>query len=374
MTADPSRARTAVLFGGPAPEHDISILTGLQALHELARAGRATRGIYWSKANAFYEVPATLEATAFVDGVPDGARELTLRAGEHGGFIESGGRLRGERVVELDAVVVATHGGPGEDGSLQGALDLAGVAYSGPSVAGAALGMDKWAFGLAMTASGVPSLPRALLDETTEITFAGPYIVKPRFGGSSIGIDVVSDLATARARLRSNSHLDLGAVIEPYRPDLSDLQVAVRSYPDVTLSAIERPLRRSGATEILDYRDKYVAGEGMAAAPRELPAQLSSNVTTKVRELAHAVALHCGVRGVARVDFLAHDDEIYVNEINTIPGSLSKHLFVDPPLSFLALLDDLVAEAMERPTHRYSSAGADGLVLRSSSAIAAKLA
>ena len=80
------------------------------------------------------------------------------------------------------------------------------------------------------------------------------------------------------------------------------------------------------------------------------------------------------MRGVARVDFLASDAELYVNEINTIPGSLSKHLFVDPPRAFLELLDDLVAEALERPAHRYSAAGADGVVLRTAASIAAKLA
>jgi D-alanine-D-alanine ligase len=80
------------------------------------------------------------------------------------------------------------------------------------------------------------------------------------------------------------------------------------------------------------------------------------------------------VRGVARIDFLANADEIFLNEINTIPGSLAKHLFVEPVVAFGQLLGDLVAEARERPAHRYSSAGADGLVLRSAGSIAAKLA
>jgi D-alanine-D-alanine ligase len=241
-------------------------------------------------------------------------------------------------------------------------------------VAGAALGMDKLAFGAAAAAAGLPGLPRAMLREVGDVDLAGPYIVKPRFGGSSIGIDVVSDLATARARLRANVHLSGGAVIEPYRRDLHDLQIAVRTYPSVELSAIERPIRRSDAAEILDYRDKYVGDEGMASAPRELPARLDPAREATIKEMARAIVDVASVRGVARIDFLAGDGEIYVNEINTIPGSLSKHLFVDPPLAFGRLLADLVAEARERPTHHYSSAGADGLVLRSAGSIAAKLA
>ena len=364
-----------VLFGGPSPEHDISILTGLLALRELHQSRRESLGIYWTKTGDFFQVPPTTEAEAFVDGVPRNAVELSLRLGAEGGFFATGGRLSKDRRLELDALIMATHGGPGEDGTLQGALDLAGLAYSGPSVAGAALGMDKWAFAQVVASAGLPVLPRALLGEDTDaLPFEGPYILKPRFGGSSIGIDVVADLATARARLRTNVHLALGCVVEPYREDLFDVQIAVRTYPTLTLSAIEKPLRRSAGAEILNYRDKYVGGEGMVSAPRELPATLAPGQDEAVRQAAYQVASLALVRGVARIDFLANDHELYVNEVNTIPGSLSKHLFVDPPLAFSQLLADLTSEALERPAHRYSAAGADGLVLRSAGSIAAKLA
>lgn len=366
---------TGVLFGGPSPEHDISILTGLQALRELARAGRDAVGLYWTKTGDFVAIAGDVEAVDFIEGVPRGSTPLTLRLGDGGGFAPTGGRLSRGRGLDLDVVVVATHGGPGEDGSLQAALDLAGIAYTGPSVAGAALGMDKWAFGAVACAAGLPTLPRSLLDETTSsLEFDGPYIVKPRFGGSSIGIDVVADLATARARLAANVHLARGCVIEPFREDLDDVQIAVRTYPRVALSAIERPLRRTAGAEILNYRDKYVGGEGMVTAPRELPARLGPGQAEAVERAARVIVDAASVRGVARIDFLIGPDELYVNEVNTIPGSLSKHLFVDPPLDFLELLDDLIAEASERPTRLYSAAGADGLVLRSAGAIAAKLA
>ena len=363
-----------VLFGGPTPEHDISILTGLLALHELERSGSDAIGIYWTKTGAFYSVPRGVEAEAFLDGLPKGSSELSLRLGDRGGFFASA-RMGKDRAVDLEAVVLATHGGPGEDGSLQAALDLAGICYTGPTVAGAALGMDKWSFGVVVGSVGIPTLPRVLLDaSTTTLPFDGPYILKPRFGGSSIGIDVVADVATARARLSSNPHLALGCVVEPYRSDLADIQIAVRTYPALTLSAIERPLRRTDQSEILDYRDKYVGGEGMVSAPRELPAVMPEAQADAVRHYTAQIAEVASVRGVARVDFLSGDDELYVNEINTIPGSLAKHLFVDPPLAFGELLRDLIAEAVQRPAHRYSAAGADGQVLRKATSIASKLA
>ena len=365
-----------VIFGGPSPEHDVSVLTGLQAARELS-GSRAVRAIYWSKAGDWYEVAGGLEAEAFLDGVPRGATPLRLGTGD--GFSAEGGRLGRARPLSLGAVLVCCHGGPGEDGTLQGVLDLAGIAYAGPTVAGAAIGMDKLAFSSLMAAAGLPTLPRVLLEPgTADVGFAGPYIVKPRFGGSSIGIQVVTDLATATAQLALNRHLAGGAVLEPYRSDFFDLQLAVRSWPALELSAIERPLRTEdqpgGRPEILGYADKYVAGEGMAGARRELPATLEVALESRIRRAAEEVARLTQVRGIARIDFLSDGHEVVVNEVNTIPGSLARYLWVEPAIPFGQLLADLLAEAEKRPTHAYSAAGADGTVLRSAGSIAAKLA
>ncbi len=371
----------AVVFGGPSPEHDVSVLTGLQACRGFASdpaSANLVHALFWSKTGDWFEVDPGLEAEAFVEGVPRGARPLHFTASSKGGFAEAG-RLGRSRPLTVDAALLCCHGGPGEDGTLQGALDLAGVPYAGPTVAGAALGMDKLAFAALMAASGLPTLPRvAALPDGEPPRFAGPYIVKPRFGGSSIGIDVVQDWATVLARLSANPHLRFGAVVEPYRPDLFDLQVAVRSWPKLELSAIERPLRAEGGGagegHILDYRDKYVAGEGMAGARRELPARIPDEVGTALRDAASAVATVCGVRGMARVDFLSDGEQVLVNEVNTIPGSLARYLWVEPAVPFAVLLADLVDEAVNRPTHAYSAAGADGSVLRSAGSIAGKLA
>ncbi|MGH9064455.1 MAG: D-alanine--D-alanine ligase family protein [Acidimicrobiales bacterium] len=379
----------AVIFGGPSPEHDVSVLTGLQAARALAGGGPGgeaappggggVRALYWARTGDWFEVDPGLEGGDFAEGTPRGAAPLRLVAAPGGGFAGRGGVLGKERPLELDVVVNCCHGGPGEDGTLQAALDLAGLAYTGPSAAGAALGMDKLAFGAVVGAAGLPCLPRALLppgghdQEAGEPGFPGPYIVKPRYGGSSIGIEVVEDLPTARARLAANPHLRRGAVVEPYRPDLYDVQVAIRSWPRLSLSAIERPLRSTPAAEILSYADKYVGGEGMASAPRELPASLPPGVEDALRDAALQVAVLAGVRGVARLDFLHGDGELYVNEVNTIPGSLARYLWVDPAVPFTSLLADMVAEARDRPPTHWTTAGADGTALRAAGTIAGKL-
>jgi D-alanine-D-alanine ligase len=370
-----------VIFGGPSPEHDVSVLTGLQAARELATvADVSVRGLFWSKSGEWYEVDPGLEATDFLKGPPKGASRLQLVLGPDGGFLPGDRRLGRGRPRGLDVALVCCHGGPGEDGSLQAALDLAGVRFAGPSVAGAALGMDKLAFGAVVVSAGLPTLPRSLLVAgMTDIGYPGPYIVKPRFGGSSIGIEVVADLETALALLESSVHLTNGAVVEPYRPELFDLQISVRSWPVLQLSAIERPLRSTGVTsgrepEILGYRDKYSGGEGMVSAPRELPANVSVELVAQIRNAATRLASLTALRGVARIDFLSDGSELWVNELNTIPGSLARYLWIDPPVSFKELLADLLAEAGSRPSRPMLSTGADGSILQGASSIAAKLA
>ena len=346
----------AVVFGGPSPEHDVSVLTGLQAARALGRP----LAVYWAKTGDFCEVDPALEAGDFLEGPPRKAAPVRLVAGE--GFV---GR---KRPLDISAIVNCCHGGPGEDGTLQAALDLAGLRYTGPTVAGAAIGMDKLAFGNVVSAAGLPSLPRAV----GVPSFAGPYIVKPRWGGSSIGIEVAEDAETVDALLRSSAHLRGGAVVEPYLPDAVDLNVAVRTWPALELSAIEKPLRSTGSG-ILGFADKYLVGgsEGMASAPRELPADIPAALEKQVREAAGVVAELSGARGVARIDFLLDGERLYVNEINTVPGSLARYLW--PGLSFEQLLRDLLDEAEQRPTHHYTTAGADGTALRSAGTIAGKL-
>ncbi len=368
--------RPAVVFGGPSPEHDISVLTGLQAARCLADADQDPLAVYWSKAGSFHAVPAALEARDFVHGVPPKADGLELVAQPGGGFVGERGRFGKRAPLDIGAVVNCCHGGPGEDGTLQAALDLAGVPYTGPGAAGAALGMDKLAFGGVMAAAEIACLPRfALSEDGPQPPFTGPYIVKPRFGGSSIGIEIIDDLATARALAASSPHFRDGAVLEPYRPDAVDLNISVRTWPSLTLSAIERPIRQEASGRIYTYAEKYLGGgEGLSSAPRELPADIPDDLAERVRRVAVAVAAVALVRGAPRIDFLWDGPELWVNEINTIPGAMGWYLWHASGVSFAQLLADLLDEARRGPVRTRTTEGADGTALRAAGSIAGKLA
>ena len=353
----------AVVFGGPSPEHDISVLTGLQAARLLAEAGREPFALYWSKVGRWYRVDPTGEASDYAGGRPPKARELRFIAEPNVGWMVKRRRL------EVDTVLNCCHGGPGEDGTLQGALDIVGVRHSGTDAAASALCMDKLAFGALVSAAGLPSLPRRLVSPDTRPDYPPPYIVKPRFGGSSIGIEVVDDYDTALALLRVSPHMERGGVVEPYLKGGQDLNIAIRTYPDFELSAIEAPVTE----QFYGYEEKYLSGGGIEGAARELPATLPDEMESRIRSLARTVTEMAGIRSIARLDFLERDGELWINEINTIPGSLSLYLWVDPPISRRQIVLDLVSEMEESKARVFSTAGADGVALRSAASIAAKL-
>ena len=372
--------RPGICFGGPSPEHDISILTGLQAVRALADAGRDPVALYWSPTGSWHEVDPGLEASAFAEGVPRGSSEVELVGRPGVGFVRADRR---RRPVPVDVIVNCCHGGPGEDGGLPAALDLAGVAYTGPGQASAAICMDKLAFSGAVAGAGLPALPLWLLtpdappDGVVADLADGPLIVKPRFGGSSIGIEIVDDLATARALAGTSPLLRDGAVVQRYLTDIVDLNISVRTWPELRLSAVERPVR--GDSTIYTYAQKYLTGGGgMATAPRELPATLPQPIEAALRAAAAEVARLVMARSVMRIDFLWDGGDspagLWVNEINPIPGSLSWYFWSNEGDSLIELLDDLIAEALVGPTRRFVTQGADGTALRSVGTIAAKLA
>lgn len=328
--------------------------------------GGEAEAVYWSKAGSWYGVPADLEAVDFSDGVPARAKELSFVAAPGGGLIHR------KRPLDVSVIVNCCHGGPGEDGTLQGSFDLAGLRYTGPGALGSALGMDKLAFGALAAAAGLSTLPRVLATPASVAPqFPPPYIVKPRFGGSSIGIEVASDWETVLALKQSSPHLTHGAVVEPFLEESRDLQVAVRTYPRLELSAIEEPERAAGVG-IYSYAQKYLAWGGGTAA-RQLPAEVSAAVAARIGEVSARVVEMIGLRSIARIDFLGRDDELFLNEVNTIPGSLATYLWIDPPRSRQQLLADMVNEALSQPLRRFSTTGADGTALRNANSIASKL-
>ena len=312
-----------IVFGGPSPEHDISILTGLLCERVLRDAGQDVVPLYWTRTGDWVQCPPRSEAKDFLEGAPRGATPVELVLGKGVQTVKKG--LGGAKPVPVDAALNCCHGGAGENGGLNAVFEQLGIPLTGGPAAMASLGMDKLAFGAVLQAHGIPTLPRFAVG--SEIPFEGPYIVKPRFGGSSIGIEVVEDLATAETLAKSSVHLRQGAVIEPFSAKAVDLNMGYRTHPAVEVSLLEKPLAPTEGDGIYSYGQKYLQAEGLVAAPRELPAQVPATVLKEAERLTRAVLAATGIRGVGRLDFLLIGKKLHVNEINTIPGSMGLYLW-----------------------------------------------
>ncbi|MGZ5385475.1 MAG: hypothetical protein ACXWH0_16030 [Acidimicrobiia bacterium] len=359
-----------IVFGGPSPEHDISILSGLQVARILGRAADEVLCLYWTKTGSWRRVPVDSEASAFLEPAVPQSSEVELRL--PGGFVESR-RLRSVP-LELDVVVNCCHGGPGEDGSLTSLLRLAGLKVTGPRPEAAALAMDKYATAALAAHLGLPAIDTRLVGESS-IDLPPPWVVKPRFGGSSLGVEVgVRDIETARA-LAASGLSRAGCIAQPYLDGWIDLNVAVRTHPGLEVSAVERPLR--GDQPILDYRTKYLRGpEGMESSPRELPAAIPSELAKQISDMAVEIVTAMGLTGLPRVDFLWNGDaEVKLCEVNSIPGALGLYLWEAAGVPREAVLRDWVNEGLGDTVMRPQwSAMSDGAALRVASSISTKLA
>lgn len=365
-------SRTAVVFGGPSAEHEISVLTGLQCEHALRAAGHDVTAIYWSVTGDWYEVPAGSEARDFAQGAPKDATLLALTVGGSKAGWAKPGRLRSSP-LGVTRILNCCHGGPGEIGGLQWIASINNVACTGSEPIPATLGMDKLAFGAVMTANDIPSLPRIAVVEGATPSFEGPYIMKPRAGGSSIGITVVEDFDSALDLAKAGVHYRGGAIIEPLRKDLFDLNVAYRTHPTFEVSLIEKPVRGDDS-DFYGFAEKYLQGEGLSGSARELPADIPDSLRDKMHELTRRVAQTSGVTGVVRVDFLSDGkDELYVNELNSIPGAMALYLWGDKASlteNLVGMLDE--AELLSRRSRTVHNL--TGEALAAAGGIAQKLA
>lgn len=366
--ADLSLSRVAVVFGGASPEHDVSILTGLQCERVLSEVGVDVQPLYWTRTGEWYACARGLEARDFLDGAPKDAARLELRLPSPGFVTKKG--LGGVKAMEFDAALNCCHGGAGEDGGLNSLFDLVALPLTGGPAAAAALGMDKLAFGAVLRSAGVPVLDRVLVGEQ-EPPFAGPYIVKPRFGGSSIGIEIVDDWNTAKALAASSVQLRQGAVAEAFHEDAVDLNIAYRTAPQFAVSMLERPLR--AGVGIYSYADKYMQAEGLVAAPREMPAKVPPEVEARAAALARQVRDCTDIRGLVRLDFLLRQDELFVNEVNTIPGAMGLYLWPSGGTSASQLLLDLLEETKSRRGRGAPTSFEPGAALRAAGGISSKL-
>jgi D-alanine-D-alanine ligase len=373
MTGDAART-VAVLFGGRSLEHDVSVVSGLQVLHALDPDACESLPIYIDHANRWWMGDDLWHSEAFSGGSPDRSRltEVMLAPGYGASTLVPAGvslRVPG-RGVRVDVFIPVLHGTFGEDGCVQGLLDLGGCAYVGSGVLASAIGMNKRVTKVLAARTGIPVVPwlscdRGVLERGASWmkelpariadTFGWPVIVKPCNLGSSAGVSVAASADELVAGVLNVFEYDVEALIEPFIRNRLELNVAVAGLDEPVASVTEMPVTQQESP--LTFSEKYkkegrkTVGsiEGMAGALRVLdPEDLPLEMRERARQLATTVFSLLGCEGISRIDFLIDVDRnaLYFNEINTLPGSLAFYLWSAAPHFWT--LTELLSKLIQR--------------------------
>lgn len=373
------KTKVAVLFGGNSVEHEVSIISGIQAFCALNREKYDPIPLYISKDNTFYTGPHMGEIDSYKNlerCLSEAIRVLLVPSSGGVDMIRYPMKKFGNNLVDsFNVAIPVVHGTNVEDGTLMGMLEMLGVPYAGCDLTSSALGMDKYLMKAALRQAGLPvldalqftgkehALDSAAVVKAIEERFPYPVIVKPVNLGSSVGISKASDRAGLERALDTALGFSARVLVEPAVQNLREINCAVLGDADsVQPSACEEP---AGSDEILSYRDKYLSGgksaksggaksAGMSSLKRRCPADIPDELTAQVQRLACETFRALGCSGVSRIDFLndTASGELWVNEINTIPGSLAFYLWEAAGLPFDRLLDRMIDLAFKRQRDR----------------------
>ena len=345
-----------VIFGGKSVEHDISIITALQALSAIDRDKYNVIPCYNSTDGKFYTGEKLEDIESFINFSTDKLKQVVFLPGENKLAIKRLNSFKPYKAV--DVALICCHGAYGEDGCLQGLLEMCDIPYSSCGVSSSSLCMDKAFMKGVFSSHNLPIVKHITLtresflkDQEKEIekiknSLTFPMIIKPANCGSSIGISACFDKDTLISSVALASEFDGKIIAESAITNLTEVNCAVLKVGDeILVSNLEQPLH---ASEILTFDEKYLTNptKNQKQTLNEKEIKLKAGIKKQIKTLAYEAFLCCDCDGVCRIDFLIDNKEnkVYINEINTIPGSLSNYLFDD--LTFNQLIDKLIESAI----------------------------
>jgi D-alanine-D-alanine ligase len=385
VSSVPERVRVGVFFGSRSVEHEVSVITAQQAMAAMPADRFTAVPVYIAKSGAWYTGDQLLQLERYkdIDRLIAAATRVTMRPDPtSGGELMEVDARRGllggaaRAIARFDVAMPLVHGSNGEDGTLQGFFELAELPYCGCDVASAAVSMDKRLSRTTLRGAGIPVLDDVMVSrakwtdgaDTVSAELARrpglPMYVKPRRLGSSIGVARVETDAELRDALEVAFGYDTSILAEPAQDASIEINCSVLGWgDDLQVSVCEQPV----SSGTLSYADKYLSGAktksgakapagGMKSSQRLIPAPISDSLTRRIQETAMASFRAIGAAGVTRVDFLVspEHDSFVVNELNTLPGSLSFYLWEASGMGFDTLLTRLIEMAMAR--HREQQA------------------
>lgn len=365
------KIKIGVFFGGKSVEHEVSVITAIQAIENIDKEKYDVVPIYISKDNRMYcgNLIGDISNYKNINNLLENSIRVTLTQKDDKVVL-----LRCEKKFYqndvydyIDIAFPIVHGTNVEDGTLQGFLKMFNLPYVGCDVISSSVGMDKYVCKCVLKDNDIPILDCKCISskdyndnsdniiKEIESKFSYPIIVKPVNLGSSVGIKIAKDQKELIEATENAFTYSRKILFERAIKNLKEVNCSVvGDYEFAKASECEEPVKTD---EILSYKDKYISGgkktgvaKSMNASVLKLPADIEKDVKSKIQELAIKTFNVLGCSGVIRIDFMIDKDtnEIYVNEVNTIPGSLSFHLWRATELSYKELLDELINLALKR--------------------------
>ena len=376
------KLKLAVLFGGKSTEHEISIISAIQAIGSINRDKYDIIPVYITKNNDFYVgefIDKIEEYTHIPQLLSKSTQVVWIKEGDKVSLFRYPMKKFGNNcITQVDITFPIVHGTNVEDGTLQGFLATLGLPVVGCDVLSSAVGMNKYVMKTVLKDNGVPVLDckcysrkdyedvDALVGRI-EREFTYPVIIKPLNLGSSIGIKKANDRDGLLEALDLGFEFSKKILVERAISNLKEINCSViGDYESAKASECEEPVN---SDDILSFEDKYIGGakggakgaktggsKGMASLKRKIPAEISDEMRDKIRKMAVDAFTCLGCSGVSRIDFMIdqNTNEVYLNEINTIPGSLSFYLWEPLGVKYTELLDEMIELALkaDRESHK----------------------
>ncbi len=334
----------AVFFGGQSVEHDISVITGVMTINCIDKEKFSVLPVYISKDGEWKTGESLYDIDEFKNIDNKKLKKVVIVGGDNTLYQVKGKKLK--PIEKVYCAINCLHGRKGEDGALSGLLSMSNIPLASPNMLSSSVSMDKGFTKLVLKALNIKTLKSVMVSSKTQVNevlkdLDFPMLVKPNFLGSSIGITKAENKEMLLEGIQNALKFGESAIIEPFLDNLIEINCAV--YRDdkgiINISECEKPISRA---DILSFKDKYQDGK------REFPANIEPKFSNKIKGIAKKIYESLGFSGVIRIDFFIHDGKVYVNEINSVPGSLSYYLFGDTKKSFMNMLTSLIMSAERR--------------------------
>lgn len=336
-----------VFYGGLSCEHDVSVITGVLTLNSLDKNKYQAVPVYVSKSGDWFTGESLFDVSFYKRGDFKKLKKVTFLSNEKALYLK-GKRLK--KLCNVYSIINCMHGLNGEDGCLAGVAKFIGLPIANPDMFGSSFSIDKAFSKIVLKGLNVKTLPYEIITKSeyqnnlesainkVKLKINYPIILKPANLGSSIGISTANDDESFISSLENAFTYDEKVIIEPMLEDFIELNCACyKDDKQTVVSMVEKPL---SLNKILTFSDKYECFKG--GSLREFPAKIDVNIAKKIQSFTKKIYNSCDFNGIIRVDFLLKGNDIYCNEINTVPGSLAYYLFTDTVQDFSNLLTKII--------------------------------